>query len=214
MSDIFSEVDEEVRKEKSLELWKAYGKYVIGASVLIVGATAAYVGWQSYTKNLSEEQGRQFEAAAQLVTEKKYSDAADAFGALAATGEAGYKALATLRQASALISAGKGADGLAVYDSLAASDADEEFVAAAKVMAGYYLIDNGSPEAVRERVSGMETAGNIWAASAQELLALAAMKDGKTEEAITILNALKDDANAPTGIKGRAEQLLLTLGVK
>ena len=36
MADIFNEVDEDVRKDKSLALWKAYGKYVIGAAVLIV----------------------------------------------------------------------------------------------------------------------------------------------------------------------------------
>ncbi len=36
MSDIFSEVDEEVRKDRSLELWAKYGKYVIGGSVIFI----------------------------------------------------------------------------------------------------------------------------------------------------------------------------------
>jgi len=41
VADIFNEVDEDVRKDKSLALWKAYGKYVIGAEGLIVVATAS-----------------------------------------------------------------------------------------------------------------------------------------------------------------------------
>ena len=57
VADIFNEVDEDVRKEKSLALWKAYGKYVIGVAVLVVAGTAAYVGWQNYTVSQSRSQG-------------------------------------------------------------------------------------------------------------------------------------------------------------
>lgn len=211
MSDIFNEVDEEVRKDKSLELWKAYGKYVIGASVLIVGITAAVVGWKNYQLNQTQEQGDRYFAASQLLEQGKFVEASDAFAMLASEGSESYAALASLRQASALIAGGKGEEAVAVYDRLAASDAASEFSAAAKIMAGYYLIDNGSAEDVRSRVSGLEGAGNLWSASAQELLALAALKDGKKEEAAALLKALSTDAAAPQGIKSRAEQLLSTL---
>ncbi|MBL4665787.1 MAG: tetratricopeptide repeat protein [Sneathiella sp.] len=214
MSDIFSEVDEDVRKDKSLELWKVYGKYVIGAAVCVVATTAAVVGWNNYQLTQAQSQGRQMESASKLVSATKFAEASEAYAALAANGSKGYQALARLRQASALIAAGNGTEGVAVYDALAASDADEEFKAAAKIMAGYYLIDNGTPEQVRARVTGVETAGNIWASSAQELLALSALKEGKKDEAIKILSGLKDDANAVTGVKARATQLLQALGEK
>lgn len=214
MSDIFNEVDEDVRKDKSLELWNVYGKYVIGAAVGVIVVTAAVVGWKNYQLNQSQEQGTQMENAGKLVSETKFVEASEAYAALAANGSEGYQALASLRQASALIAAGKGVEGIAVYDALAASDSDEEFKAAAKIMAGYYLIDNGTPEDVRSRVSGMEAAGNIWASSAQELLALSALKEGKKDEAVKILTALKDDADAVNGIKARATQLLQALGEK
>lgn len=214
MSDIFSEVDEEVRKDKSLELWNVYGKYVIAASVGVIVITAGVVGWKNYTLSQSQQLGAQFESANKLVAEAKFDEASEAFAALAANSNEGYQALAQLRQARALIAAGKGAEGVAVYDALAASDADIEFVAAAKVLAGYYLLNNGSTDEVRARISGMETAGNIWAASVQELLALAALKDGKTDDAVKLLSDLKADADAPRGVKARAEQMLLALGIK
>ena len=211
MSDIFNEVDEEVRKDRSLELWKAYGKYVIGASVVLVGLTAAYVGWQNYQLNVAQEQGRQYQLASQLFADGKYQEASDSFGLLAKEGAGSYTAMASLREASALIAIGKGDDALKIYDTLAATDADAEFVAAAKIMAGYYLIDHGTADQVRERINGLEVAGNLWSSSAQELLALAALKEGKTDEAAALLNALTTDATAPAGIKSRAEQLLKTL---
>ncbi len=45
MSDIFREVEEEVRREQAKKLWDRYGAYVIGVAVLLVAVTAGYRGW-------------------------------------------------------------------------------------------------------------------------------------------------------------------------
>ncbi|MEH6405101.1 MAG: tetratricopeptide repeat protein [Sneathiella sp.] len=212
MSDIFGEVDEEVRKDKSMVLWNKYGKFVIAGAVLLVAATAGIVGWKNYQLSQAQAQGEQFEQAVSFATAKKFDEASTAFAALADGSDAGYEALSRLRQAAALISAGKGADALEVYDSLAANEeVGEEFSSIAGILAGYYLINNGSTEDVRTRVSGLADAGGMWAASAKELLALSDLKDGKTADAREKLGELKDDASAPQGVKARAEQLLAAL---
>jgi len=36
MSDIFQEVEEDVRKERYEQLWKKYGNYIIGAAAILV----------------------------------------------------------------------------------------------------------------------------------------------------------------------------------
>ena len=41
MSDIFHEVDEEVRREQLQKLWARYGNYAIAAAVLVVTAVTA-----------------------------------------------------------------------------------------------------------------------------------------------------------------------------
>ncbi|MBL4906939.1 MAG: tetratricopeptide repeat protein [Sneathiella sp.] len=212
MSDIFSEVDEDVRKDKSVELWNKYGRYVIGASVLLVAVTAAVVGWKSYSLSESQAQGKQFEEAVAFASEKKFDQASAAFASLADSGSEGYQALARLRQANALISAGNGSEAIEIYDALAANtDIGKEFSSIAGILAGYYLINNGSTDDVRKRVSGLENAGTIWAASAKELLALSDLKDGKIEDARLQLTELGQDATAPQGVKARAQQLLAAL---
>src|SRR5205814_1138200 len=45
VSDIFHEVDEEVRREQLKKLWDRYGNYVAAAAVLLVLAVAA---WRAY----------------------------------------------------------------------------------------------------------------------------------------------------------------------
>ena len=41
VSDIFHEVDEEVRREQLKKLWDRYGNYVVAAAFLLVAAVAA-----------------------------------------------------------------------------------------------------------------------------------------------------------------------------
>jgi len=213
VADIFNEVDEDVRKEKSLALWKAYGKYVIAGAVVIVLATASYVGWQNYTQNQSAEQGARFEAAVAMVADSKLAGAATEFSALAKDGNAGYKPLSLLREAAALTEAGKGAEALDVYTALGEdSSVDEEFSSLAHLLAGYYLLDNGTTDEVRSRVEGISGAGSIWSASASELVGLSYLKDGNTAKAREVLTALQDDATAPADVKGRVSQLLAAIG--
>jgi len=211
VADIFSEVDEDVRKDRSLELWAKYGKFVIGGAILVVAATAGFVTWQKYQTSQAQEMGGAFEAASKLILERKYDEGAAAFAELSVKADGGYEQLAKLRQANALVAAGKGADAVAVYDEVAASDAAAEFKNAARIFAGYYLIDNGSADEVRDRVSTLSGEAGVWSANARELLALADLKEGKKDAALTELKALAEDAGAPEGVKSRSSQLVKIL---
>src|SRR5580658_7140009 len=45
VSDIFQEVDEEVRREQLKKLWERYGTYIIAALILVIVAVG---GWRGY----------------------------------------------------------------------------------------------------------------------------------------------------------------------
>ena len=45
MSDIFREVDEDIRRDQIKKLWDRFGPYVLGLALLIVLGTAGYRGW-------------------------------------------------------------------------------------------------------------------------------------------------------------------------
>jgi hypothetical protein len=54
VSDIFSEVDEEVRRERLKKLWERYGGLLIAACVLVVVAVG---GWRTYEWYQAKESG-------------------------------------------------------------------------------------------------------------------------------------------------------------
>ena len=57
MSDIFQEVDEEVRRDKAAEFWKKYQNQILAGAVLIVLASAGFRYWQ-YEREKAAAGGR------------------------------------------------------------------------------------------------------------------------------------------------------------
>src|SRR6185312_3655779 len=48
LSDIFREVEEDVRREKLTKFWKAYGDYLIALAAVIIIGIAGFQLWQRY----------------------------------------------------------------------------------------------------------------------------------------------------------------------
>jgi hypothetical protein len=75
-----------------------------------------------------------------------------------------------------------------------------------------HQIDNADPSLIAARLKALAEPGNPWRPLAEEQLALLDLRQGKTAEAKTTLTHLAQEATAPTGVRGRAADLLARLG--
>jgi len=66
LSDIFQEVDEEVRRERLKQLWDRYGNLMIGVALVFVVAVGGWRGYQWWEGKKAAEAGAAFEAAMTL----------------------------------------------------------------------------------------------------------------------------------------------------
>ena len=66
MSDIFREVEEDVRRERLAKLWKAYGNYAIAALVLLFAGIAGWQVWQRHDQQEREKVSDAFVAAQRI----------------------------------------------------------------------------------------------------------------------------------------------------
>src|SRR5438270_10985249 len=120
MSDIFREIDEELRRDNFAKLWERYGQYLVGLAVLIVLVTAGTVGWREYQSRLQRAECVRYAAAVGLAQKNELSRAADDFAALARNAGGGQATLARLQEAALRARCGDEAASIAFYKAHAA----------------------------------------------------------------------------------------------
>ena len=102
MSDIFREVDEEVRRDRAAEFWKKYQNYIIGAVVALLIATGGWRLFEWRRLQAAEAASARFEDALTLERAGNSGEADMAFAKLSADAPTGYAVLARLSAAAAL----------------------------------------------------------------------------------------------------------------
>jgi hypothetical protein len=205
LSDIFREIEEELRRDSVAQLWKKYGIYVIGLAVLIVVATAAVVGWRAYQDKQRETQGAQYASALDLARQGKDADAAAAFAALAQKADAGRAVLARFEEAASKVNTGDAAGAITVYDQLASDNSvGSGFRDVATLLSARYTLDKGDPQTAIAKLQPLMTPTSVWRGLAQELTALAELKSGDKSKAQKDFDTLGKDTTAPQGVRQRA----------
>ncbi len=213
MSDIFHEIQEEVRQERYARLWKTYGKYVIVLAILLVVATAAWQGWKAYDKQRQESAAAEYFAALDLLEDGQTEVAIDAFLRLGERLHDGYGALARLRAAAAQTAASHRDEAVKIYDALAAdSRASRPFRKLAALYAVITLMDTASLDELKLRLQPLLDDDNPWVYSAREIKGLIAVRAGDSETARKIFTDLVNDPRAPDGLRNRVGQILVALG--
>jgi hypothetical protein len=208
MSDIFREVDEDVRRDQAAQIWARYQNLFIGLAVLVVAATAGWRFYDHYRTKEAQEAGAKYEAALALAREGKPSEAEGAFEQIARSGPKGYATLARLREAAEYSSSDPAA-AVKAYDAIAADGTiDPLFQNLARLRAALLRLDEADEKEIESRLGTMTASDNPFRFSAREALALAALKHDDFDAAGRQLDAIVIDPQAPAAMRQRAEALL------
>jgi hypothetical protein len=208
VSDIFREVDEEVRREQLKKLWDRYGNYVVAAAVLVVAAVAAWRGYQWWEARKAAEAGAAFEVASVLAETGKPAEAEAAFGKIAADGTTAYRHLASVREAAELARTDAKA-AVAAYDKIAADGAVGPVLQdLAGVRAAALLIDAGSFAEAQRRLEPLAGNDRAFRHTARELLVLASWRAGDSAGTKRWIDTVMSDAQTPPAARARVEMLM------
>lgn len=213
MTDIFSEVGEDVRNARLKALWDRFGLLLIGAAVALVIGVAITVYWQGAARKDREKAAALLFAGEKLLVEGKTAEALDHFTKFSQDADSnGYALLALMKQAAASIDAGDTAGAVAIYDALAADGRYDSLLRdLASLKAAMLLADSVSADELKLRLAPLAKPDNPWRHSARELLAFMALRMGEIEQARMGFQNLADDLAAPQGVRARAAEILQTL---
>ena len=214
VSDIFREVDEDVRHDRWMGLWQQYGPYLITIVAAIILSVAGRAFWLNYTQEKQEAESGQYDHAVSLILAGDTSGALSTLEELSQSTSSTYSHLAQFQAASQHLETGDKATALAVYDALNEnSDVDEKLRGLASLLGAIISLDVETNEQSRARLTPLAVYGESWYYSAQEFLALLALRSNQMEEAISIYSGLVNDQTTPPGIKQRAGEILSVIDV-
>ena len=203
MSDIFREVEEDVRREKLEKFWKAYGDYIIALAALIILGIAGFELWQRYQANQRDKASIAFSAAQRITDPRR---AAEAFADLSKTAPSGYRLLARLEQADGMLAAGQHETAVTLYKDIAAEDKGG-IGAVARLRAGWATVETASRADLQTLLGPVETPSSSWKPMADEILAYSDYRNHDVAKATQEFDALAKDPTAPGLLKQRANAM-------
>jgi hypothetical protein len=203
------EVNEELRSDQLRFIWRRFGRLIIALAVLIVLGTAAYSAYRYWASSQASDTGDKFIAAMALADQNKPDEALAALAAIEKDGHGSYPLLAQMRAATLQGQKGDTAGAVAAFTAIGKDNSAPEVIRdAARIRAGFLLVENGTYQQVSDTVEEMAVPSNAFRGSAREVLGLSAYKAGNFVKAREWYQAIADDAQSPRNVANRAQMML------
>ena len=207
MSELFDEVDEDVRRDQLKKLWEKYSVVIIAGAILIVASVGGWRGYQYVEAKKAAEAGAAFDKAVELSDANKHAEAEAAFADLVAKAPFGYRVLSRLRLAAEIAArdpkaAAKMFDEITADRSVGVAEQD-----LARIRAAQLLLESTSYPDIKARLEASAAPEATFRHSARELLALSAWRANDTSAARQWLDMIANDGQTPPSMRSRAEAL-------
>lgn len=208
MTDLFREVDEDVRRDRAIRLWTKYQYWVLALALLVVAGTVAWRTYVHFRDEAAQAAGAQYEAAVQLSRDGKSAEAEAALNALAQSAPKGYAGLARLRAADEIAKRDPGA-AIEAYDALTADQSQNlSFRDLAQLRAAFLRVDRDDYKDVMMKLSPLANPNFPYQNQIRELLGVAELKRNDFEAAGRWFDAIISDPVTPTALRQRIEAFL------
>ncbi|MGV0876771.1 tetratricopeptide repeat protein [Martelella sp. FLE1502] len=203
------EVNEELRSDRMKDAWRRYGKILIAAAVILVVGTAGWRGYEYWQSREAAKSGDVFLTALNQIEAGNLDAAEQTLAQLEQEGHGSYPVLAQLRAATLLSEAGDTAAAISAFSSIGKDRSVPEAIRdAAKLRAGWLLVDTGTYEQVSAEVEELSNDGNPFRFSAREILGLSAYRLKDYTRAQQWFEAIANDPEAPRNVLNRAQIML------
>ena len=207
MSDIFQEIDEDLRQDKVARLWKAYGKYLVSLAVFIILAIAGYRFIEHINEENREQASELYELASEAGRTGDKKAAIELFSDERFNETIGYAIISKLKKAT-LAKSNNDPEGMAIV--LKEIVRNEEIPSYLRNLARLQLIASDSDKYISQLDALIEGDGP-WKFLALELKGGMELEVGNLKEARSIFEELTIEADTPNNMRRRASEILKAL---
>ena len=210
LTDAFiNEVSEEVKNDNFKELWNRYGLAIIAVVVIAVCGAVSFekiknfrvqrnqMATEAYMDSARQQDPEAMIAALQKINQNDHGI---------------YGDFARLQIANVLIDQQKTDEGLAMLDGLAKDpQANSEVRHIALIKYATYKVDSMSKQELTDLLKPVLEANNSWTPLANDLLAMAAIREGDLQTAREIYGKLLTVKDLPDSFKSKVQEMMSSL---
>lgn len=213
MTDIFHEVEADLRREKAQHLWQRFGAYVIVVAILIVVGVAGWRGYLAWQTARDRAEGDRYLALLAEADGARTATAAEELERFATEAPAGYALLARMRAATTFEQASQPDEAIRLLRAVAGDPAvDALYGDLARIRLARLLVDGGNTVEAKEIAGPLaEDAGNPFTRSAQETMGLVAYIDGDLAGVRRWYTDISTDVATSSAMRQRAQAMLALL---
>jgi hypothetical protein len=217
--DIFDEVSDDLRAERTMLLARRYGGLLVVLLVLVLVGVGAQQAYRWHQTQLNDKAATAFLAltgpidrSGPNLTDPQRLQDAQSLTAFAATAPDGYKTLAAFRAASLYSDAGQPAQAEALWTGIGRdSSADPLLRDLANLLWAQHALGTAPDADVLARLQPLAALSNPYHGMAQETQALVYLHEGNTDLAKALFSQIASDPATPEGVRNRANGLLAQL---
>lgn len=202
------EVDEELRRDQAVALWRRWGRWLIGGVVAALVAFAGVLFWQNHQQTQAGAEGAKLLDSFDLLGKGDTAAASKSLADLSGSSRAGYRALAKYVQADLALQKQDLKSAAAIFAAVAGdASLPSAFRDLALIRQTSAEFDKLQPSVVLARMKPLAVKGAPWFGSAGELLGIAYLQAGQRDAAAKLFATIAEDENTPETLRTRAAQM-------
>jgi hypothetical protein len=210
---LLREVDEAVRQDELSTWLRRHGKLVGLLFVLAMAALGGTLWWREHSDAQRERRSEQLITAFDAMGGGRLAEAKSTLPPLVSQSGPAGAAAARLALAAIALRENRATDAYKQYEALiAAGGTPRPYRDLATIRLVSARFDELKPDEIIARLKPLAKPDNAWFGSAGELLAMAYLKQGRSDLAGPLLSQIAQDDKVPVTIRTRTRQLAGLLG--
>ena len=214
MEDAFiREVDEDLKNESLKKLWDKYGFLITVLVVAVLTVAVSYESLKAWYIRRAENWADAYSVALSLQSQGRYDESMETLDSIINNKFGAFVDLAKMQQVNVLLDSKKESEALAkLSDLVADGNFNSQLKDLAIIKLASYKQDTVSVSELEDLLKPiLKDSKNAWYASAQEMLALAFLREGNKEKAIEVYNEILDNHDVADELKQRLKSVLSVL---
>lgn len=211
MTDLFEEVEEQLRSDRYRTLARKAAPILAGVLLLVILGVGGYWGYSHWRAQTDAKASDQYAQAEEAFARGDAAGAARIWTALSKSSAKGYKALALSRLGAQRQAAGRTAEAVKLYDDAAKAAGDPAIADVMRLKSALALLDTAPYKDVEARLKPLMEEGRPYRVQAREALAFAKLMAANTAGARSDFVVLSQMLDAPEGARTRAKAAIMLI---